>query len=239
MAELRRLARQGIATIKAPWLVAVGAVMASSCATSPTPLQDKIEPRIAWVLDDLHSVGGETPRVLGAPTVEREGGRAALRFDGAHDALIFETDPLRSFRRFTIEILFRADPDGEAEQRFFHVEDQAGQRALIELRLDPTTRRWSLDTYLHASIDHRRTLLDRSKTHPTGEWHWVALVYDGSIMAHYVNGQKELEGVVRFPPMSEGKTSIGTRLNRVNWFKGAIREVRIYDRALAPDQLSR
>lgn len=238
MGELQRLVGSGKTNPRAPFLAVLVLLLAGGCA-APAPLKPTLEPRVSWVLEDIHSLGGEVVRVLGSPTVQRTGAFPALSFDGRDDALILSSAPLENLNRFTIEVLLRPDADGEAEQRFFHVEDKAGQRVLLELRLDPPTGRWSLDTYLHASAQEHCTLLDRSRTHAAGQWYWVALVYDGQTMSHYVNGVRELSGPVKFPPMTSGRTSIGVRLNRINWFKGAIREVRVFDRPLATEQLSR
>jgi hypothetical protein len=83
----------------------------------------------------------------------------------------------------------------------------------------------------------RLTLLDRGKLHAADQWHWVALVFDGETMAHYVNGRKELEGKVAFRPMTRGRMSIGVRLNKVSWYKGCIREIRLTPRALQEQSL--
>ena len=214
----------------------ISAVATSSCATSSS-LQSPVVPRIRWVFDDIHSIGGASVGLLGSPVVRHNGKFAALKFDGVRDGLILPYDPLQGLHRFTIEILFRPDLEGPPEQRFFHTEDKTGRRVLVELRL--ADGRWCLDTFLRDSLTQYRTLIDRTKTHAAGQWYWIALVYDGSAMAHYVSGVKELDGPVQFSPMSEGETSVGVRLNRVSWFKGEIREARIYDRALEPDQLSR
>jgi hypothetical protein len=58
-------------------------------------------------------------------------------------------------------------------------------------------------------------------------------------MTDYVNGAREFEGRVVFPPMTNGDTSLGMRLNRVFWFKGSIKEVRFHSTALTPDGLQR
>ena len=109
---------------------------------------------------------------------------------------------------------------------------------MVETRIT-RDREWVLDTYLRANQDHNRTLIDRSKKHPTGQWHWVALVYDGEVMTNYINGVKEIEGEVLLPPMVEGAISIGVRQNKVSWYKGAIREVRFTREALKPASLQR
>lgn len=39
-----------------------------------------------------------------------------------------------------------------------------------------------------------------------------------------------------FSPFKAGKTSIGVRMNRKSWFKGALYEVRITPKCLAPTE---
>ena len=81
---------------------------------------------------------------------------------------------------------------------------------------------------------------DQARLHPLDRWYWVALRYDGTTMSHFVSGIKELEGPVAFPPMdAAGQVSLGVRLNKVNWFKGQIKEVRITPRALPEEALQK
>jgi hypothetical protein len=56
--------------------------------------------------------------------------------------------------------------------------------------------------------------------------------YDGKKMKSFVNGKKELEGEINFSAMTEGKISLGVRLNKVDWFKGQIKEIRFHPEAL-------
>jgi hypothetical protein len=58
-------------------------------------------------------------------------------------------------------------------------------------------------------------------------------------MSDYVNGVKELQGPVNFAPMTDGRMSLGVRLNRVFWFKGCIKEIRFSPAPLNPDGLRR
>jgi hypothetical protein len=51
--------------------------------------------------------------------------------------------------------------------------------------------------------------------------------FDEKNMINFVNGYKELQGSLKFNPMSQGKTSIGVRQNKVCCFKGKIQKVRI------------
>ena len=109
---------------------------------------------------------------------------------------------------------------------------------LIETRVT-AQRTWALDTFLRATDADKLTLLDRARAQPTDAWYWAALVYDGRTMAHYVNGEKQLEGPVAFPAMGAGRVSLGVRQNRVHWFKGCIAQVRFSPQALAPAALRR
>ena len=190
---------------------------------------------VVWTLDNAASIGGHQPTVLGAPRFVDAGVGPAARFNGKDDGLVVPANPIAGWAQFTIEVLFRPDADGPAEQRFVHLQDVRESRALIEIRVTPEGQ-WCLDTFL-LSGKNSLPLMDKTKLHPAGSWHWAALVYDGKKMAHFVDGTKEMEGEVAFPPMTTGQTSLGVRLNRVYWFKGCIREVHFSPTALGPAQL--
>ncbi len=124
-----------------------------------------------------------------------------------------------------------------AEQRYFHVEDTAGRRGLLELRMVGAAA-WCLDTFLKNG-DAKLTLIDRAKTHPAGRWTWVALRYDGVTASAWVDGVPQGEGTVAFPAMRDGRTSLGVRMDRRSWYRGAIREVRVSREALPAERLQR
>lgn len=190
-----------------------------------------------WQIDNLSAIGGHPVEVLGAPT-RLDGERKALCFDGKADAIFLGLNPLEGWQQFTIEVLFRPDGDGPVEQRFLHIQDAQERRVLIETRVTAQST-WALDTFLRATDADKLTLLDNNRAQPTDAWYWVALVYDGNTMAHYVNGDKQLEGPVAFPAMGEGRISLGVRQNQVHWFKGCIAQVRFSPQALAPASLRR
>ena len=206
-----------------------GAVFTASVAAGET----------VWRLDNTTQLDGHALAVEGAPRIAEIEGAKALVFDGAHDGLFVPAIPIAGAKQFTIEVLLRPAEGGPPEQRFFHVQDPAGRRALLETRLDGKGH-WWLDTFLRGEGNDRGlALIDPKKTHPTDRWHWVALRYDGATMSHFVNGTKELEGKLAYAPLGEGTISIGVRQNKVYWFKGAIREVRFHTEAIAPEQLQR
>lgn len=189
-----------------------------------------------WRLEQPAEIGGHPATVMGHPQAVAEKDGSAIHFDGVADGLLLPVNPLVDLTEFTIELLFKPEAGGPAEQRFLHVQDEHSNRALMEIRL--TGDQWALDTFLHAEQPRAdRTLLDRTKRHPAGRWTWIALVFQNGHMAHYVNGVKELEGDVAFTPMVAGQISLGVRQNRIFWFKGAIREVRFHPVALAEGAL--
>ena len=181
-------------------------------------------------------VGGHATMVYGAPRVAAEAGAKALVFNGRSDGLLVPVNPVAGWSQFTIEVLIKPDGTGEEEQRFIHIQDSREGRIMIETRVTKD-KQWALDTFLFTDKAHSRPLLDRTLLHPTDQWYWVALVYDGRKMTNYINGVKELEGEVAVSPMLAGKMSIGVRQNLLFWYKGAVREIRFHPVALAPSAL--
>jgi Concanavalin A-like lectin/glucanases superfamily len=179
-----------------------------------------------WKLDSLKSIGGQTPQVLGSPIISSG---AAMQFNGQSDGLFVPVNPIQGMKEFTIELHFKPDAHGPAEQRFMHVQDQANSRGLLELRM--TDAGWSLDAFLLCGTS-QRALLDTTKVHPADQWTWVAMTYKDGKLTSYVNGQKELDGDVNFAPMGPGQISLGVRQNKISWFKGMIGEVRFHPVAL-------
>jgi PelA/Pel-15E family pectate lyase len=191
---------------------------------------------VVWTLDSLSAIGGHQVRATGTPRVVTTELGPAVEFDGVDDGLFLDVNPLEGLARFTVEVLFQPDAGGGVEQRFLHVEEAGTEnRALVELRRLPDSS-WTLDTFLlhgNASL----TLVDRSQAHPANRWHTAALAFDGQTMAHWVDGVREASGAVAFRPLGAGRTSIGVRQNRVSWFKGRIREIRITPGAVPPDRM--
>ncbi len=197
---------------------------------------------VTWRLDNLERIGGHAVGVLGAPRVVQTEIGPAVEFNGMTDGLTIDANPIEGLGAFTIEVLFQPAVDGPEEQRFLHIEEAGatGSRALIELRMLParSSSLWALDTFLR-NREKGLTLLDRNKTHPAGQWHTAALVYDSPIMQHYVNGERELSGAIEFPIHQGGKTSLAVRQTLVSWFKGRLHTVRVTPAALAPARLMR
>jgi len=192
-----------------------------------------------WLLDNTRKIAGHNVVLEGTPRVtEMEGARVAV-FDGVKDGMFIDSIPFAGAKQYTIEILFRPSEGGPTEQRFVHAQDAHGWRALLETRLNGKGG-WWLDTFICTNDNGTGvTLVDRERVHPTDRWYWAALRFDGTTMAHFVNGKKEIEREARFEPFANGSISLGVRQNKVYWFKGAIREVRFHREALPDDKLQR
>lgn len=209
----------------------IGALFTSLIIAGCRELPTSASQGSTWLPRDFTVLGGKRATVLGAPRLTDDPRLPFVQFDGKSDGLVFPINPIAGQRAFSIEVRFKPDRHGPAEQRFVHVEDVKQNRALIETRITQDGR-WYLDTFLYANREPGLTLVDKTKLHPCDRWYWAALVFDGKTMRHYVNGIKELEGRIDFGPMAEGRTSIGVRLNQVFWYQGEIAEVRFLPLAL-------
>ena len=186
-----------------------------------------------WRFDSLRQIGGHAVTVEGAPKVVD----GAVVFDGVRDALFLDVHPLAGARQWTWEVIFRPDPGGAAEQRFFHLQETgADTRMLFEIRV--AGDEWWLDSYAHYG-KRGKALIDPGKRHPLGRWYAVEAVYDGRTYRNHVDGIPQGEAEIALEPQGAGRTSVGTRINRVNYFKGAVKEARFTRRALAPAEFLR
>jgi hypothetical protein len=178
---------------------------------------------VTWEFSGLENVG--TPaRAIGEPKVINTPYGKAVWFDGQDDGLLIHSNPLAGQQAFTVEAIFRPDAGGNEQQRWLHIqEEKSDSRVLLEIRLSGD--QWFLDTYIKSGENSRALYAEHFK-HRVGEWYHVALVYDGTTMRHYVDGTEELSGPLEIKPLVDGQTSIGVRLNRVYWFKGAVRKTR-------------
>jgi hypothetical protein len=193
-----------------------------------------------WRFDNLERVAGHTVSVVGHPRLIDTPAGKAVEFNGVDDALFLDAHPLAGAQAFTWEVVFRPDVGGQPEQRFFHLQERdpaTGEdtiaRMLFEIRV--IGNQWCLDSFV-SSLDtsRSRTLIDRAKLHSLGAWHHAAAVYDGQEFRNYVDGVGQEASSVEFMPQRAGHSSVGVRINKVNYFKGAIFLGRMTRRALAP-----
>lgn len=194
-----------------------------------------------WNFDRLDRIGGIATTVVGEPRVIQTPAGKAVEFDGVDDALLIDAHPLAGAAAFTWEAIFRPD-GGQAEQRWFHLEENpatgldSNNRMLFEIRV--VDGRWCLDAFNKTGAASK-ALMDRTHLHPLGEWHHVAAVYDGKEFRSYVNGALDGSAEIQLAPQAPGRTAVGMRMNKVFYFKGAVRTARFTRRALPPSEFLR
>ena len=207
-------------------------------AASGRRSEESAKESIVWKIDNLKQIGGHKVKVLGGPRIITLGDEKAVEFDGVDDALFFDVHPLAGADQFTVEVVFRPDAGGLAEQRFFHMqEDGSENRILFETRLTGDGK-WFLDTFIQSGTGNHALFAEAFK-HPVGKWYHAALVVDGKEMRHYVNGKQEMATAIHYRPQLTGKTSLGVRINKVYWFKGSIRTTRFTRHVLKPNEFLR
>jgi hypothetical protein len=206
-----------------------------AAAPAQTAVQQKI-----WRFDNTRSIGGLTPQVLGHPKVIDSPYGKAVEFNGVDDALFIPEHPLAGASAFTWEVIFRPDADGAKEQRFFHLQEQdpatgadTQNRMLFEIRI--VDRQWCLDSFASSGASNR-TLLNCKMLYPLDRWYRVTAVYDGKEFRNYVGDQLQGAGALQLTPQLPGRTSVGVRINKVYYFKGAILTARMTPRALPPTE---
>jgi len=150
-------------------------------------------------------------------------------FGGIPDKRVVEENPVAGASAFTVEVCFRPDAGGEAEQRFLHIQGDDGSRALLELRSGEAG--WYGDVFVQLEAGNR-FLNDPALVHPFGHWYTMALVYTGKELRQYVNGVLELAGAAPRGMIGPGRTSIGARLNDISPFTGEIAQIRFTLEAL-------
>jgi hypothetical protein len=216
----------------------------AGCAPAPNSIGATRASHSVWRFDRLDRIAGLPIRVEGDPRLIRTGAGAAVAFDGVDDGLFVPAHPLAGAATFTFEAIFRPD-GGAVEQRWFHLAEAdpaapagiyppvkpSGPRFLFEIRALPN--RWYLDAFT-AGPGYNRTLMVPEKLHPLGRWYHVAQTFDGRTYRSYVDGQIQAESPLAFVPQGPGFSSIGTRINRRNYFHGAVYAARFTQRALAP-----
>ena len=213
------------------------AALSWACGSIPEPETVADPEPVSWVLKDFL----ETPPVglsmSSEPTLTDSPAGPAVLFDGEDDAFFLDGNPLQGLRTFTIEVVFLPASDGPPEQRFLHFGFADGDRALLETRVTEEGR-WYLDSFVQKG-DANKALIDPELLHPADRWYHLAYVVDDGRLKNYVDGKLELSAEIPFTPLEGGRTSIGVRLNRVFWFKGAIHSIRITPEALESESFTR
>jgi hypothetical protein len=221
-----------------------------------------------WRFDNLTKIGGTQVTTVGTPQVVDTSIGKAIHFEGhgntgssnpelgnqtgnpSGDAVFLNTAPLSGDATYTFEVIFRPSSKGAPAQRFFHMQDSNSQsRRMFEIRI--VHDQWCLDT---VGIDLRdgaaeqhgvAIACDAAHLHPLNRWYAVAATYDGKTLRGYVDGELQAEISVALLPLPPGTTSVGTRIDKRDFFTGDIYSARFTPTVLpsadflkAPDSVS-
>jgi hypothetical protein len=173
-----------------------------------------------------------------ATTADGRIGRA-LKCDGAHSHLAVPHDPKLDPAQLTLEawVTLRRYPTGKDTRRWVagkNANEWAeghyavginGQRAVAYLNIGD-------------GRENSRGASVQDATLTPNRWHHLAMTYDGKQLRAYLDGTpgKPVEvGKKRRP--GRGPFDIGARPDGYVYFEGAIDEVRLYKRALTPDEI--
>ena len=207
--------------------------------TSGSAVQREPAETTVWRFDRIENIGGHRTTVLGEPKVIDSPMGKAVEFDGVDDALFIENHPLAGAKTFTWEAIFRPD-GGQREQRWFHLSEKdpstgadTDNRMLYEIRV--AGDQWFLDSF-NQSGTQSATLMNRNALHPLGAWYHVATVYDGKEFRNYVDGVQEGTAQRDLAPQGPGHSSVGVRINKVFYFKGAVHLARFTRKALSTSE---
>jgi hypothetical protein len=196
-----------------------------------------------WDICSLTNIGGYDATLNGAPAVVKTEKGDAVLFDGIDDALFINDNPFGDAKEFTFEVLFKpagGQPNIGNEPRFvcfWDPEDATGPRMTIEIRVT-NDNQWYFDGFLKTDRGSL-TLIDETKTHPTGEWMHAAVTYKDNTLSTFVNGQQELTDTVGYASKvfnTTGKTSVGARYNLTRWYNGLIKAIKVTHAALPPEE---
>ena len=179
----------------------------------------------------------EVLQVLGEPRIIETNLGNAVEFDGVDDGVFMDSIPVSGMEEFTIEMIFNQYPGSAFEQRFMHMGAYGGARVMFESRVNPDNT-WYFDAFVHlGSKPESCVLIDPELTHPCGQWYNLTLTAGKDGLKSYVDGVPQCSGDLAYKPViSEGKTSLGVRQNKVCWFKGAIYKLRITPKILKPEE---
>lgn len=190
-----------------------------------------IKSKTTWLLADL--LKNKSTEVVGNPAIVSSPYGEAVAFDGVDDALFLKEMPLKALESFTVEMIFKPETNAAFEQRVLHIGESKADRMLLEIRA--VENNWYFDGYA-ATRGIKLALAKEDLLHPLGQWYHVAFVVTPNNLTTFVNGKQELQEANIFNPIEQGQTSIGVRMNKVSWFKGAIYKIQISPGALKPNQ---
>ncbi len=199
-----------------------------------------------WELNSLEKIGDHSIELFGDPQIVNTEHGKAMKFDGVNDMLLVDFNPLGGVVEFTVEVVFKPASAYEISNapRFIHFQDLSdnpadtlNKRVLMELQLNQRNE-WWFDGYMFTDKEGL-TLANKTLAHPVDKWAHAAITYEDNTFRTFINGVEETNGKVIFNEKlmnTEGKTSIGARMDKRNYYCGLIKTLKITQKALEPQQ---
>jgi len=160
---------------------------------------------------------------------------SALEFDGKSAYVDCGSDPeLNPTQAMTFEVWFKTDGEVANVDLFAREMSQGGYEPYRFVILPDGTLQF-------APTDSKciRYFSFVAGRFVPGQWTHFAVSWDGSIVKMFINGEKKAQYSFSDIKTSPGITVIGRRGYPANFFKGLIREVKLYNRALGEEEIKK
>jgi predicted GIY-YIG superfamily endonuclease len=156
----------------------------------------------------------------------------ALQFDGVNDMVtVADSDSLDLTEAMTLEAWVKPSALGSM-WRTVVIKEQRNQLAYALYAGNGNAKPSG-----HVYTTGDRAVAGGSAV-PTGSWTHVASTWDGQLLRLYINGVQVAKAALKPSAMSSSRAlRFGGNTVWPEWFKGAIDEIRIYSRALTPEEI--
>jgi hypothetical protein len=188
------------------------------------------------IAHDSSSYGNDGTIYSATWTTGRMG--SALSFDGVDDYVNIDDVPaLDISSAITLEAWVKNNL-GLSNTVISKDDDGANREYYMGLSYDaynPGRARWALNTSGFGVIDSTAVLNN-------GEWHYIAVTYNGSYMRLYIDGQEDSSSPIAktgLIPNTQAPFRIGAMsdIGYEQYFRGIIDEVRVYNHALTLEEI--
>ncbi|NWH05408.1 PKD domain-containing protein [Desulfobacter latus] len=171
--------------------------------------------------------------VAGGPGSDTGKLSGCLKLDGSNDYIVIPPDPALDVQNFTVEAWVKNDSSVYNRTIFMRANNEGGNELYFGFDTSNT-----LEAILDNGSANKFTNTDTPVDFQDGEWHHVALTYDGSQLICYVDGTEygtpaALSATLDF---GDSQALIGADFDRFNsalgnYYPGYIDEVRIFNSA--------
>jgi hypothetical protein len=181
------------------------------------------------------SGNGNNGTVSGAQQTSDRFGQtnAAYQFNGGADQIIIPSTVLSNVAAFTFSGWFLSDHTQSGDCDLFQIDNLTVPHDVCLVRYDNTTQLFAFMVQINSNFQYIYI-----NPPSNGSWHHFGLVYDGSTISAFLDGQ-----LVGSAPQSGVFQSFSAPIYIGNWngiegFVGKIDDVRIYSRALSSNEIA-